>query len=225
MAVKYPSLSPYAYCAWNPVKFVDSDGRDVHLSQSAQSIHEKYYRKKGYERYTELYDKLNNDHSILINVKECNDNNYAISQGANGIIDYSETQEDRYKNGCFDVEWGNPNELHGGSNEHVYFEEMFHAGQVKSANYDISAVHTIDSEYDAKVFAAQTSSASYNMTYDDFKNGFYNIPTEMQIINTYDSYYAKEYLKNGIYVEVIDRNNKPYYPYKTGGHYHEFPMH
>lgn len=25
---KYPSISPYAYCAWNPVKLVDPDGRD-----------------------------------------------------------------------------------------------------------------------------------------------------------------------------------------------------
>ena len=29
MADKYPSLSPYAYCAWNPVKLVDPDGRDT----------------------------------------------------------------------------------------------------------------------------------------------------------------------------------------------------
>ena len=28
MADKYPSLSPYAYCAWNPVKLVDPDGRE-----------------------------------------------------------------------------------------------------------------------------------------------------------------------------------------------------
>ena len=28
MADKYPNISPYAYCAWNPVKLVDPDGRD-----------------------------------------------------------------------------------------------------------------------------------------------------------------------------------------------------
>ena len=28
LADKYPGLSPYAYCAWNPVKLVDPDGRD-----------------------------------------------------------------------------------------------------------------------------------------------------------------------------------------------------
>ena len=29
MADKYPSISPYAYCAWNPVKLVDPDGLEV----------------------------------------------------------------------------------------------------------------------------------------------------------------------------------------------------
>ena len=28
MADKYPSISPYAYCAWNPVKLIDPDGED-----------------------------------------------------------------------------------------------------------------------------------------------------------------------------------------------------
>ena len=28
MMDKYPSISPYAYCAWNPVIFVDPDGRE-----------------------------------------------------------------------------------------------------------------------------------------------------------------------------------------------------
>ena len=29
MADKYPSISPYAYCAWNPVKLVDPDGKET----------------------------------------------------------------------------------------------------------------------------------------------------------------------------------------------------
>jgi len=28
MADKYPSISPYAYCVWNPVMLVDPDGRE-----------------------------------------------------------------------------------------------------------------------------------------------------------------------------------------------------
>ena len=31
MADKYPSISPYAYCAWNPVKLVDPEGMDVYI--------------------------------------------------------------------------------------------------------------------------------------------------------------------------------------------------
>ena len=29
MANKYPGISPYAYCAWNPMKLVDPDGREI----------------------------------------------------------------------------------------------------------------------------------------------------------------------------------------------------
>ena len=28
LADKYPSISPYAYCAWNPVKLIDPDGKE-----------------------------------------------------------------------------------------------------------------------------------------------------------------------------------------------------
>ena len=34
MSDKYPSSSPYVYCAWNPVKLVDPDGRDVYVLTS-----------------------------------------------------------------------------------------------------------------------------------------------------------------------------------------------
>ena len=30
-ADKYPSISPYAYCAWNPVKLMDPDGRELYF--------------------------------------------------------------------------------------------------------------------------------------------------------------------------------------------------
>ena len=29
MADKYPSISPYAYCAWNPIRLIDPDGREM----------------------------------------------------------------------------------------------------------------------------------------------------------------------------------------------------
>ncbi|MBQ3944414.1 MAG: RHS repeat-associated core domain-containing protein [Alphaproteobacteria bacterium] len=32
LADKYPSISSYAYCAWNPMKLVDPDGREIDVS-------------------------------------------------------------------------------------------------------------------------------------------------------------------------------------------------
>ena len=37
---KYPSISPYAYCAWNPVKLVDPDGREVYITGDEKSKEE-----------------------------------------------------------------------------------------------------------------------------------------------------------------------------------------
>ena len=43
MADKYPSISPYAYCAWNPVKLIDPDGNDWYQNELTGSI---YYNSK-----------------------------------------------------------------------------------------------------------------------------------------------------------------------------------
>ena len=38
MADKYPSISPYAYCAWNPVKLMDPDGRELVLTGESENV-------------------------------------------------------------------------------------------------------------------------------------------------------------------------------------------
>ena len=38
MADKYPNISPYAYCAWNPVKLVDPDGEELVFTGESESV-------------------------------------------------------------------------------------------------------------------------------------------------------------------------------------------
>ena len=38
MADKYPGISPYAYCAWNPIKLVDPDGDDLWIINGDEII-------------------------------------------------------------------------------------------------------------------------------------------------------------------------------------------
>ena len=52
MADKYPNISPYAYCAWNPVKLVDPDGKEIFYSESS----DKYVYKKGEDGNYGFYD-------------------------------------------------------------------------------------------------------------------------------------------------------------------------
>ena len=48
MADKYPSISPYAYCAWNPVKLVDPDGREIYYKEGKNIF---VYKKNSEGKY------------------------------------------------------------------------------------------------------------------------------------------------------------------------------
>ena len=63
MADKYPSISPYAYCAWNPVKLVDPDGREMFPTESAAAkVRANAVDMFGESRVGEIYNKGDEKH-------------------------------------------------------------------------------------------------------------------------------------------------------------------
>ena len=59
MADKYPSISPYAYCAWNPLRLIDPDGRKI------KGV--TYNENTGEYSFTD--DALNNGLDKYINIR------------------------------------------------------------------------------------------------------------------------------------------------------------
>ena len=71
LADKYPGISPYAYCAWNPVKLVDPDGAEIWIKGSGGNIYQykggKLYNKDGsaYEGNDVFVTRVRNDLNTL----------------------------------------------------------------------------------------------------------------------------------------------------------------
>ena len=103
MADKYPGLSPYAYCAWNPVKLVDSDGREIvfeddkvkvlfeqvynNVKNRMSKLENSGFKKKRdireYEQLKEIYTSLNDvkESSIVFYYKTKSNEDNILSGG------------------------------------------------------------------------------------------------------------------------------------------------
>ena len=86
MSDKYPSLSPYAYCAWNPLKLVNPDGRTIWLvDEDGTNIqYNPNMELQGGDAVRQQIKSLNGMYSTdlgmeLIDVPVGSDGNYFIS--------------------------------------------------------------------------------------------------------------------------------------------------
>ncbi len=83
MMDKYPSISPYAYCVWNPVKLVDPDGQKIRTIDAYSRKQVRRYLKEqfgssrafrfnnGYltineKKFKRLSEKASNDQKMLL---------------------------------------------------------------------------------------------------------------------------------------------------------------
>ena len=104
LADKYPAISPYAYCTWNPIKFVDPDGKVVIVSatedqQRMLSDLINIFEKKKVSQYIEFQNnrlQINNFNYFVKNLsfsqKKLFNDLYNITNIADEwYINYSET--------------------------------------------------------------------------------------------------------------------------------------
>ena len=167
MADKYPSMTPYNYCAWNPVKLVDPDGREIVIigdigtpyTWNNGSIYRSGYKVKalsaGFVKETanslNKINKTKEGKKVLERLSKSN-NKYFISrkQYNSSPSAFVESEKKLYMNGITDFS--------------VLSHELFHAFQYDNKRYGRS----IYKEVEAYVFQAMVSnSLGKEITYNN----------------------------------------------------------
>ena len=145
MADKYPNLSPYNYCAWNPVKLVDPNGRDIDPSCIKEwnrqkkeiikkrdellvySIAYKNAGFKGFSRQASDHDELNNIIGVMGEM-EASTQRYKLiplkNTYASGCV-----YLDEKKNNVINVEY---------TNTALLVHELAHCGQFERREIGLS---------------------------------------------------------------------------------------
>ena len=223
MADKYPSISPYAYCAWNPVKLVDPDGCKIKLvmtnSEGKQIVVEinaikDFPDDERMNILREMY-KTDDGKKIIDEVMQ-NKNDFVILEKMDNPGDHEVSPDG-------EVSWGEPSEIHGGDAKNVLAEEIYHCYHIAVGNWKFDGSMTKDAQLDceihAKVFAAET--------FTDYNNYFYQsgnyIPTQMNIMRNESYEVKKSYLQKDRITPLPMYNYNPEYdvfnPQSTGKYY------
>ncbi len=119
MANKYPSLSPYAYCVWNPVKLVDPDGNTVRVADKQSRLNIKYSLTKYESRYIKFDKKGNLDVRRLNRCKSNSVNFNALRTLAQSEREYIFSTESFHKDIYNEIDLTNPYRTEGVNNKGV----------------------------------------------------------------------------------------------------------
>ena len=148
MADKYPSVSPYNYCMWNPVKLVDPDGQEIWIGGLDEEIQQRLVKCLGQITGLQLAVKKGFLISTGINTKITEYSPSARKDlleaiGNTDIRVYAE-ESDNY----FDLKGGDWGDI---ETNNIYISSSFHAGNedydAKTEGLGMSFLHELGHAY------------------------------------------------------------------------------
>ncbi|MCB0654154.1 MAG: RHS repeat-associated core domain-containing protein [Saprospiraceae bacterium] len=151
LAEKYTNISPYAYVANSPIKFIDIDGMYIDLGSLSKSEKEAYSKNIKQLNNNKLFKAY---YTRLVNSKVT----YYIKPGSGGD-----------GSGSFNP---NTNEIHSVNDLHTLSQELFHAYQSDLGVYDSN---------DKSVRETEADLVSANVAMDVSPFGFIGTPWDQGI--------------------------------------------
>ena len=207
MSAKYPSLSPYTYCANNPVKLVDPNGEEIGYVDEASKEKIKALTTKGSPDYSSAFTRKYNQlakSKIVYHFREASQEEItsnrrgAVLQNNDGSIDiiYSEGGVRTTNAGGFSKKYA------------TLFEETFHASEYDKNRLDLNAPTCYD---EAKAWKFATLAPETQMRWiHSYRNTTYKDYTFAYAVRRSSIATISYIFKNG-YQGFIDRNNNEHF--------------
>ena len=151
MADKYPSLSPYAYCGWNPIRLVDPNGEDIEIVDNDGKKYTWTISGKIYYRNLCINDRyqsqnVKNKLNMLNKIYATSAGKKVLQELVSSKETYSITNElPTNKNATASYDGGENKFKMGKSNDiSVFAHELFHAYQDQKGRNNPSIYNEVE---------------------------------------------------------------------------------
>jgi RHS repeat-associated protein len=211
LASKYPSMSPFMYCAGNPVILVDPDGKKIEYAGIKEYLHVLRSRISSKEFRREFKILKNDKHTYKY--KSYKWGELQDKDGASGQIELmsSETNSDGDQINSFEIQYELSDRHYGDgvgrSKLHGLFEETFHAADY-AADRSTSQLTSADSK--GRVFLGhQRGDMNHEARAWNFAANYAPNPPKM-VKENIDGY--KVWVINPLVQQIRELDSDPYNP-------------